>query len=189
MSLYVFIIDLEFRYFSLSLFVYVVHVIKLSLLLMSGVLLYFVACRVFYCDVSGRLILLFVINRLIDWLISGLSCMSSTPVEHWELYRPNVRPEMCFDFSYCLKCRRRAVYHSLRSLPNVRLQVGLIKITTCIQNAAVSREQWNKLTCDGSVGLPHRVSSAAATLSHHCRFLSGPPTFQFRCVRCFSLRE
>ena len=188
MSLYVFIIDLEFRYFSLSLFVYVVHVIKLSLLLMSGVLLYFVACRVFYCDVSGRLILLFVINWLLDWLISGLSCMSSTPVEHWELYRPNVRPEMCFDFSYCLKCRRRAVYHSLRSVPNVRLQVGPIKITTCIQNAAVSREQWNKLTCDGSVGLPHRVSSAA-TLSHHCRFLSGPPTFQFRSVRCFSLRE
>jgi len=42
--------------------VHIVHVIKLSLLLMSKVTLCFIVCRVFYCDVSGP----FAFNKVID---------------------------------------------------------------------------------------------------------------------------
>ena len=47
--------------------VHIVHVIKLSLLLMPSVILYFTVCHVFYCDVIGRLVLLLLINRLINY--------------------------------------------------------------------------------------------------------------------------
>jgi len=42
--------------------VYTGHVTKLSLLLMPSVVLYLLVCHVFYCEVSGRLVLLLLKN-------------------------------------------------------------------------------------------------------------------------------
>jgi len=36
---------------------------------MCSVILYFIVCHVLYCDVSGRLVFLLLINRLTDWLV------------------------------------------------------------------------------------------------------------------------